>query len=95
MGELRGSRATPHLLSHPGQSALASNSRAAFLGGRSHSSWLPPGERRRRTRPGSKHRLYQNPKVPFKKKKKKNCVLFLHISESTGQVNAAQVTALL
>lgn len=59
-------REAAYLLSHPGQSALASGSRAASQGGRSHSSWPRPGERQRRTHPGSALRLYQSLTAPFK-----------------------------
>lgn len=57
---------TAYLLSHPGQSALASGSQAASRGGRSHSSWPRPGGRRHRTRPGSALRLYRSLTAPFK-----------------------------
>lgn len=55
-----------HLLSHPGQSALASNSRAASQADRSHSSWLQPGGRLRRIHPGSALRLYRSLKAPLR-----------------------------
>lgn len=55
-----------YLLSHPGQSALASGSQAASLGGHSHSSWLRPDGRRHRTRPGSALRLYRSLTAPLK-----------------------------
>ncbi len=59
-------REAAYLLSHPGQSALASGSQAASQGGRSRSSWPQPGGRQRRTRPGSALRLCRSLTAPFK-----------------------------
>ena len=74
--EIRGgsSRESVYLLSHPGQSALASGSRAASQGGHSHSSWPRPGGRQRKTHPGSALRLYRSLTAPFRHTS--------HISES-------------
>lgn len=58
-------REATHLLSHPGQSALASGFQAASRGGHSRSSWLRPGGRPHRTRPGSMRRLYQSLTAPW------------------------------
>lgn len=57
-----------YLLSHPGQSALASGSQAAFQGGRSRSSWPQPDGRQHRTHPKSVLHLYQSLIAPLKHK---------------------------
>lgn len=59
-------REAAYLLSHPGQSALASGSLAASQGGRSRSFWPRPGERRHKTHPESEPRLYRSLTAPFK-----------------------------
>lgn len=83
-----------HLLSHRGQSALASGFQEASRGGRSHSSWPQLSERQRRIHPGSALHLYQSLTAPFKHTlDSKNIISYTALQQTLNLIRLAHLHA--